>query len=95
MSLWQRIAQWIATTGLNITFRTFIAHAGFSYFVMSWAPGGWRWVATAVIVLVALWKEFWFDMKYEVPKQSIVDGITDFTGYTTGVILGLAHAQLI
>jgi len=45
-------------------------------------------------VIVANAKEFWWDMRYEVPKQSIVDSVEDFVFYCLGGGLGMILATL-
>ena len=43
-------------------------------------------IAYALAALAAV-KEFWFDMKYET-GQTYADGLKDFTGYLTGIVIG-------
>ena len=71
---------------MDPNFIAFNAHWGFAFFVMTQAHGSWT--MAVVGVLLAAGKEFWFDPRYEV-GQNFKDGLMDFAGYLTGIILGL------
>jgi hypothetical protein len=49
-------------------------------------------ITAGVFTAAAIVKEFWYDLKYELPKQSFADSFLDFTFYMVGV--GLAAAIL-
>lgn len=88
-----KFAQWIASLGQNIQFVAFMAHSGFAATVLLIAKGN-LWVA-GIGILLALAKEFWFDMKYETsPPQTIMDSVEDFAGYLAGIIFGVVVAHL-
>jgi hypothetical protein len=84
MNLFSRIAQ-------APEFATFMAHAGFAYFCVHQAvahgtPMGYAMAAGAIL---AGFKEFWIDIRYEDnPPQTFEDGIEDFAGYAVGIGLG-------
>lgn len=42
-------------------------------------------VAAGLFTAYAVVKEFWYDLKYELPKQSLGDSALDFTFYMIGV----------
>ena len=80
-----KLTAWVAKVGVNPDFIAFQAHAWFAYAIV-YTFGAYA--ALAVIPAVAA-KEFLFDAKYEVPKQTTEDNLLDFTGYMTGVVLAL------
>ena len=77
------LSSFIASTGQNPLFVTFNAHCWFAFAIIS-IFGIW---AIPIAFTVAALKEFWFDIKYE-DNQTIMDGLLDFIGYSTGIILG-------
>jgi len=50
-----------------------------------------KWTVAGAVMLFALWKEFWFDLRYETPETSggIKGGLIDFSGYVAGIGLAL------
>lgn len=44
-------------------------------------------IAAGLFTAAAVVKEFWYDMKYELPKQSWGDSGLDFAFYMVGVVL--------
>jgi hypothetical protein len=79
------LSSFIAKTGINPTFIAFNAHCWFAYAVTFTARA--HWVALAVVIAAAV-KEFSFDARFEVPKQTTADNVEDFSGYVSGAILG-------
>jgi hypothetical protein len=47
------------------------------------------WCSGALVVF-GLVKEFWFDLRFEIPKQTAWDGVKDFLGYLGGLALAWA-----
>jgi hypothetical protein len=88
------IAAWIAKVGINPTFIAFNAHCWFAAFVVSQALARgvhWYFVVPAAVVVSGV-KEYAFDAKNEVPKQTFWDNTQDFLGYMSGVLAGIvAH----
>ena len=81
--------RWLGrTTTRNVAYN--LCHVLIPYSVMLTVGPRHRWILAGAIVLIALWKEFWFDLRYEAPATSggIKGGWIDFTGYMVG--LGLA-----
>ena len=71
------------------------AHALTGYGVaLTAAYFGWSlWLAAALFVAYAALKEFWFDLNFETPKQTIWDSMLDFTFYLVGLAIGLGVVQ--
>lgn len=46
-------------------------------------------VCCGVLWLLAVVKEFWYDMVYELPKQTIWDSLMDFGFYVLGSSVGM------
>jgi len=44
-------------------------------------------ITAGIFTLAALIKEFWYDLKFELPKQSFGDSALDFTFYMIGITL--------
>lgn len=80
------LSAFVAKVGVNPYWIAFNAHFWFAAFLVL-AAGGARWAFYGVIIAAAL-KEFWFDAKYEVPKQTSFDNWSDFAGYALGAMLG-------
>ena len=80
------IASSIAKIGTNDTFIAFNAHCWFAFAVVSFYPHPITYIVGLVLALL---KEFWFDAKYEVPKQTFLTNLTDFCGYAAGLAIGL------
>jgi hypothetical protein len=47
-------------------------------------------ITAGVFTAAALVKEFWYDLKYEIPKQSFGDSALDFAFYGIGLVLSTA-----
>jgi hypothetical protein len=89
MNIFTKVASWISSIGENQNFIAFMAHAGATYFVISNFGHTNHWVIWTTLSLCVI-KEFWFDLKYETnPPQTIDDSILDFSGYMTGLVLGI------
>ena len=41
-----------------------------------------------VFNVLAAAKEFWYDLRYELPKQTLDDSALDFFGYCAGIVIG-------
>jgi hypothetical protein len=52
------------------------------------------WIGGAILLVWALLKEFAYDLKYELPKQSFGDSLLDFVFYMLGGALGIGVASL-
>ncbi len=52
------------------------------------------WIALAVGVPLAALKEFWYDLRYERPKQTWSDSAMDFGFYLLGAAVGVGLALL-
>jgi hypothetical protein len=52
------------------------------------------WAALITGILLAAIKEFWYDMVYELPKQTWGDSILDFTFYVVGGLAGIGIIYL-
>lgn len=57
---------------------------------------GWGWLPILIVlgigVAAAAVKEFWYDMKFELPKQSWGDSAMDFGFYMLGGAVGMGVA---
>ena len=81
------MAALIARIGTNPTFIAAMAHCWFAYAIVYTAH---RWWVAIPVVLLAAAKEFAFDARYEQPKQTLVDNLTDWAGYSAGAALAVA-----
>ena len=50
------------------------------------------WIALGAVTLYAAVKEFWYDLRYEIPKQSFGDSAMDFAFIVGGAAVGAALA---
>ncbi len=96
MSIFTRFADWIGRVGPSPGFVAFNAHCWFAAFVVSTAirAGG---PATPVAIgayLLAVGKEFWFDLRYEKPRQTWEDSAGDLIGYTAGILIGVLAGKM-
>jgi hypothetical protein len=66
--------------------RARLCHAPFWFAFSVVAISHRPWVALAVAGLAAI-KEFWFDARYEIPKQTFQDNFADWTGYIAGAAI--------
>jgi hypothetical protein len=91
------IAAWIAKLGVNPTFIAQNAHCWFAFSLMTVLHLAFRAAPVMAFAVLALMlaaaKEFWFDAAYEVPKQTVEDGVVDFLGYGLGLTLGTLAMQ--
>ncbi len=80
----------IAKVGQSPDFGYFFAHSQTAAVVVSRVPKGTpRLIFGGILVLVALYKEFVFDLKKEKnPPQTVLDSTKDFVGYIVGLIEG-------
>jgi len=53
------------------------------------------WWTLAGGALVAGLKEFWYDAKYEIPKQTFWDNLLDFSMYIVGGFVGMLASFII
>ncbi len=81
----------IAKLGTNLDFVAFNAHWGVVFAVLAFYPHMWLAI---VLAAFAAWKEFYFDAKYEVPKQTFLNNLTDFTGYALGIALAIFRFKM-
>jgi hypothetical protein len=51
-------------------------------------------ITAALFVSYAAWKEFWYDARYELPKQTWKDNLLDFSMYFLGVLIGTTVAYI-
>ena len=86
------ITSWIAKTGMNPTFIAQNAHCWFAFALVTTLhiafPAAPLMGFAIPLLAVAAVKEFWFDATYELPKQTLEDGVVDFLGYGLGLTLG-------
>jgi len=81
------LSGFIAKTGQSPGFIAFMAHAGVAAFLLSLVH--WHQGAVGIVfLLVAMVKEFWFDVHYEL-NQDYADGLQDWSGYLAGVVVAL------
>ncbi len=80
----------VATIGQSPDFGYFFAHSQTAAVVVSRVPKGIpRFIFGGVLVLVALYKEFVFDLRKEKnPPQTVLDSTKDFVGYIVGLVEG-------
>jgi len=87
-----KITNWIAKLGVQPWWIAGNAHCWFAFAVV-YTSHHW-WVALIAVALAAA-KEFYFDATYEVPKQIFEDNLSDFTGYSLGITLGLLAMKFL
>jgi len=83
MNTWMNDPQYLAQVGHTL--------GGYGLILTAWRFGGpsAAEVAFSLGVLAAGIKEFWYDLRYELPKQSLADSIEDFAFYLIGGVIGL------
>ena len=84
--MWNRIKDRVAFYGTNVQFLANVGHATVPYSIIATFPR-YRWYILAIVAAYAAWKEYYFDARYEVPKQSFWDNTEDFIGYLAGSLL--------
>lgn len=92
------LSDWIAKIGTNNYWVAANAHFWFAWALVTTfnVSFGVRITLVVVIALLAAWKEFYFDARFETaPKQTSFDNWTDWAGYTGGALLGLAFKHAI
>lgn len=47
------------------------------------------WITLGIGIVLAAGKEFWYDLVYELPKQSFMDSLMDFGFYVLGATVGM------
>lgn len=87
------------------TYVSIMEHSGwgciittFAYwFVRRWHPHVPIDVALWLVplVLLAAWKEFYYDMHYESPPQTVGDSAIDFVGYILGLLISVVLVALV
>lgn len=88
----KKLSAWLAAIGMNIQFVAFMAHAGVTFSLVTLFP---RWWAVGAVVVWASWKEFYFDARNEVPKQTLADNVQDWLGYVPFAFLAARHAGMM
>jgi hypothetical protein len=85
------LSSFIAKIAQNTDFGYFMAHSMTAYFVTHQLLRlGYIWPTVIGLVTIAAWKEFYWDMRNETnPPQTYADGALDFSGYATGIVLGV------
>lgn len=76
----------------NVTYLAAMAHTGWACWPMLalHVLDGRRaheLIASVVLVLYAAAKEFFYDARYELPRQTTADNVGDFAGYCGGLAL--------
>lgn len=92
MTVLRKVTAWLGKLGPNPAFVAANAHCWFAFSVLAIAPSPWT---VAFAVVAALAKEFWWDLKFEVPKQTWLDSLEDFAGYAAGILLGCLRWRLL
>jgi multisubunit Na+/H+ antiporter MnhB subunit len=54
----------------------------------------WLGIFASALTTYAAIKEFWYDANYEIPKQTNLDNITDFSFYCVGLVVGFGVAMI-
>lgn len=84
----------------NADYLAQISHALAGYATMVttglFARSGFLWLAVVfgLFTLYATVKEFWYDLKYELPKQTVRDSLLDFFMYELGLVMGTVVVDL-
>lgn len=89
----------LVNTWMNNTyFLATSAHIFFGLSTVETAFLGWgtrgEYIACGSLIFMAAVKEFWYDAAFELPKQTLIDNIIDFTGYMVGIGLGVLLIKL-
>lgn len=87
-----RITQFVADLGTNAEWIAANAHCWFAAFLVLLCRGNY-FVAIGCLIAAAI-KEFWFDARYEVPKQTALDNWSDFLEYAIGIVIGYGASLL-
>jgi hypothetical protein len=76
----------VAYWGTNVQFLANIGHFFVPYGIIATFPR-FKWYLLAGFILYGLVKEYYFDARDEVPKQTFWDNTEDFLGYLSGSIV--------
>jgi len=93
MNTWMNNPQYLAQIGHFLAGGSVIVIATLFSVVLG---AGWLpvLITLAVGVVAASLKEFWYDMVYELPKQTWGDSIMDWSFYMLGAGVGMGLAAL-
>ena len=86
MNKWMNNPQYLAQIGHTLGGCLAIIVAAFFWGMLA------VWITLGIGIGVAAAKEFWYDMKYEIPKQTWADSGMDFGFYMLGAAVGLGLA---
>jgi hypothetical protein len=87
MNLWMNNPQYLAQVGhfLGGCLLLVLSALVCATLGVGWHPSVFVFLAGCI---AAALKEFWYDMKYELPRQTWSDSIMDFTFYVIGGCVG-------
>ncbi len=94
----KKIIAWIGEIGPSPNFVAFQAHCWYAACMVMVSILLFKITPLMTIIMAnasIIWKEFWFDLRYEKPAQTIVDGFRDTEGYECGVLIGIIFSFLI
>jgi hypothetical protein len=88
MNKWMNDPQYLAQVGHSL--------GGFALILTLRVFFGPFWMLVGLILglMLAAGKEFWYDMKYELPAQTWFDSVMDFGFYLLGASVGVIVASL-
>ena len=94
MNTWMNNSQYLAQVGHFFGAYSLIGTVAVLSMVLG---GGWApiLIVLALGVLVAAWKEFWYDMRQELPKQTWGDSLMDFGFYMLGASLAVGMTVVV
>ena len=83
MNTWMNNPQYLAQVGHTL--------GGVTIVTMSCIAFGFHvgWIVALIVLIATAIKEFWYDMKYELPKQSWSDSTMDFAFWQIGQAIGM------
>jgi hypothetical protein len=79
----------VAFYGTNVQFLANVGHFTVPYAVIATFPRAKWWLLAGFVAYAAV-KEYYFDARDEVPKQTFWDNTEDFAGYCLGALAGCA-----
>ncbi|HYX20484.1 MAG TPA: DUF1653 domain-containing protein [Thermoanaerobaculia bacterium] len=87
---WMNSPQYLAQIGHFLGGASIMILATIFFGFVAW------WIAFAAVAVAAAIKEFWYDARYELPKQTFGDNLMDFAFYALGSgagagVMWLAH----
>lgn len=53
-----------------------------------WGAKG-MWIVASVFIILAVLKEFWYDLTFELPRQTLADSALDFAFYMLGIVVAV------